>query len=305
MADVIYDVIIIGCGVSGFAAAIYSARFKLNTLIVGKVSGGTINNAKEVENYPGFKSISGIDLGDRIRDHATSYDITLKETEVISVEKNKGGFTVRTKKEDFSGRCLIFATGTAHRKLKIPGEERFHGNGVHACALCDGITYKGRTVAIIGGSDSAAREALILSEHARKVYIIYRGNDIRAEPINKKRVEDNQKIEIIRNTNITEIMGKGRVVESVMLDKEYKGSKVIALDGVFVNIGHVPLTSLTHSLGVKLNEKKEIMTDTEGKTNVAGVFAAGDCTGFFWKQAITGVAQGCTAAYSAYNFLKR
>jgi len=300
-----YDVIILGSGVSGFAAAIYSARFNLRTLVIGKESGGALNNATDVENYPGFIKIGGMELADKIKEHAMSYDIKLEEIEVVSLGKSGNGFIVMTKDDkEYKTKTLIIATGTQHRKLMIPGEEEFKGNGVHVCALCDGRIYKDKDVAVIGGSDSAAKEALILAEYCKRVFIIYRKEEIRAEPITKKRVAEKPNIEIINNTNIKEIKGD-KVVRSVVLGREYKGSKDFDIDAVFVNIGSVPLTFLTEKIGVKLNDKKEIITDKESKTNVPGVFAAGDCTEFLWKQAITGVAQGCVAAYSAYKFLQK
>lgn len=169
---------------------------------------------------------------------------------------------------------------------------------------CDAPLFKNKTVAVIGGSDSAAKDALLLSEHAKKVYIIYRGEEIHPEPINLARIKQNKKIEVINNTNLLEIKGE-QFVKSVTLDRAYKGKKELSLDGVFVAIGHIILSDLAKELGVKTNKKGEIITDKEAKTNLAGVFAAGDVADTPFKQLITGVAEGCIAAHSAYEFINK
>ena len=190
-------------------------------------------------------------------------------------------------------------------KTRHPGSEEFERKGVNYCALCDAPLYKDKVVAVVGGSDTAAKDALILSEHAKKVYIIYRKEKIRAEPDNLDKIEKNKKIEIINNTNIKEIRGNG-VVNEVVLDKQYKGNSSLKLDAVFVAIGHVILSDLAKSIGVKTNEKEEIIIDHKNsKTNIKGVFAAGDVTDKPFKQLIIGVADGCTAAYSAYEYITK
>jgi len=186
----------------------------------------------------------------------------------------------------------------------ITGEKEFTGNGVHYCALCDGYIYNDKTVAVVGGSDSAAKEALLLSEYAKKVYIIYRRENIRAEPINAERVKKNEKIEVITNANVLEIHGD-KVVNKVLLDRECFGSKELALDGLFIDIGHIPMTQLVEGLGVKLNKKDEVVIDRNGKSSCDGIYAAGDVTDHIFKQAITGVAEGVSAVFSIYEMLQR
>ena len=298
-----YDTIIIGGGVAGLGAAIYAGRFQMKTAVIAEKVGGTIINTDDIANYPGFKQIKGIELGDKIRDHAKDYDVEIIEEKVTKVEKYSDGcFKVTTGSKSLKTTSIIFATGTEYRKLKVPGEEEFTGKGVHYCALCDGAFYKDKIIGVVGGSDSAAKEALLLTQYGKKVYIIYRKDKIRAEPINLQRVKENKKIEVIPNTNITEIKGD-KFVNGVILDKHYKGNKEFKLDGLFVEIGHIPLSSLAKSIGVKLNEKGEIMVDREGNTNVKGVFGAGDIVDSRFKQAITGVAEGVSAAYSAYHYI--
>ena len=209
---------------------------------------------------------------------------------------------VATDAGDFEAKSLLLATGTRHRKLGIPGEEAFHGRGVSYCAVCDCAFFRDKTVAVVGGSDSAAKEALLLTEYAKKVYIIYRKEKIRAEPINAERVEKNKKIEVVTNTNVVKINGS-KFVTGVELDKAYKGSKDLALDGIFVDIGYDPESGVAAALGAKLDGKGEIIVGCDCTTSVSGVYAAGDVTSGSFKQAITAAAQGAIAANAAYRFV--
>lgn len=300
-----YDLIIVGGGVVAFSAAIYAGRYHMKTLILGESIGGTLMLTTEIENYPGFESISGMDLFDKVKKHAEKYDyIESKEQKVKTIEKSGKFFSVQTNDGRFDAKSLLIATGTEWRKLKVLGEKEFTGNGVHYCATCDGFIYNDKVVAVVGGSDSAAKEALLLTQYAKKVYIIYRKENIRAEPITVKRIKENSKIEIINNTNIIEIIGD-KIVKNVILDNEYKGSKEFLVDGLFIEIGHIPLTDITKKLDLKINDKKEIIVDRNGKTNVEGVFAAGDVTDNPFKQAITGAGQGVTAINSAYKYIQQ
>src|SRR3989338_2368146 len=215
-----YDFIIIGAGGAGLAAAMYGARLNLRTLCLGASHGtelplgGVITTTNVVENYPGFIRLTGTELADKIREHAGSYDlVTLKKDKI---------FIVKTQEGKYVGKTILFATGTKWRKLEVPGSKEFENKGIAYCALCDAILFKNKIVAVIGGSDSAAKDAMVLAEHAKKVYIIYRGEKIRPEPINYDRIMKNKKIEIINNTNVMEIKGK-QFVEKVILDKDYNG----------------------------------------------------------------------------------
>lgn len=307
-----YDLIIIGAGVTGMAAAMYSARLGLKTLCLGYSHGsemplgGVITTTNMVENYPGFSKLSGNELADKIREHALGYDlVSLKEEKVETVAKKGKSFLVKTKKSEYQSKTILIATGTKWKKLEVPGSKEFENKGVAYCALCDSPLFKNKVAAVVGGSDSAAKDALVLAEHAKKVYIIYRKEKIRAEPINLKRVESNKKIEVINNANVLEIKGDS-VLRSVLLDKDFNGSRELKLDGLFVAIGHIVLSDLAKSLGVTLNEKGEIIIDHKtSETNIPGVYAAGDVADKPFKQAITGVAEGCTAAYSAFEYISK
>ena len=295
-----YDLVIIGGGVAAFSAAIYAGRFQLKTLIIGEKLGGTVLLTDDIGNYPGFKKITGLDLFRKIKEHAQDYDIEILEKRAESIEKQAGSFEVSTKDEKIKTKTVIIATGTHLRKLGVPGEKEFANRGVHYCALCDGALYKNKVIAVVGGSDSAATEALLLAEYARKVYIIYRKEKIRAEPVTAKRVDRNEKIEIINNTNITEIKGD-KFLKSVTLDKPHEGSNELKLDALFIQIGQIPLSDLAADAGAKINEKKEIILNRDTETNIPGLFACGDVVDGRFKQAITGVAQAVTAAHSAYE----
>ncbi len=309
-----YDFIILGAGGTGLSAGMYASRLGLKTLVLGHSHGsefpfgGVITTTDTVENYPGFKKIRGIELAKKIEEHARSYEnIDIKQERALEVEKTKEGFLVKTKKEEYKSSTILFATGTKWRKLPrtIKGAEEFEGKGISYCALCDGPLYKNKSVAIVGGANSAIKDALVLSEYAKKVYIIYRGEKIHPEPVNLERVNERENIEVINKTNILEIRGD-EVIDRIVLDSSYQGKKELEVQGVFVAIGHIVLSDLAEAIGVEVNESKEIKIDHKtSETNIKGVFAAGDVTDKPFKQLITGVAEGCTAAYSAYEYITR
>src|SRR3989344_9100086 len=282
----------------------YAGRMNMKTLVIGDLHGGIITTTDVVENYPGFIRLTGLELADKLQQHAEDYkkNVELLEDRVTEVKKEKDHFLVKTKEKSFETKTVIFATGTKYRELKVPGHDQFKNKGVHYCGLCDGFFYKDKTVGVVGGSDSAAKEALLMTQWAKKVFMIYRGEKIRPEPINMKRIEQNVKIEIITKTNVTEIKGE-KTVKSVVLDNPYKGKKELELDGLFIAIGLIPLSDLAKTLGAKINNKGEIEINRESKTNIPGVYAAGDITDTKFKQAITGVAEGVHAVYSAYTYI--
>jgi thioredoxin reductase (NADPH) len=299
----VYDLIIIGGGVAGLGAAVYGARFELKVLVLAKNLGGLLQQTHTVENYIGFKSIGAMELTKNIIDHAKSYkQVNIKEETAKNITNGKT-FKVKTNKATYEGKTVLFATGSFHRELNVLGEKDFRGKGVSYCGTCDGPLFSGKTIAVVGGSDSAAKEALLLSQYAEKVYIIYRGEHIRAEPITVEQVEKHKKIKIIYKTNVKEVKGK-QFVTSVILDNSYNGSKELKLDGLFIEIGYIPKTELAEKIGVKLNKKHEIIINKHSETNVAGVFGAGDCTNSDFKQAITGVAEGVRAAERAYEYIR-
>ncbi|MFX1375647.1 MAG: NAD(P)/FAD-dependent oxidoreductase [Promethearchaeota archaeon] len=294
-----YDLIVLGGGPTAIGCAIYAARFAMDVLIIGKVFGGLIATTHIVENYPAITSISGQGLMEMFREHMNSLNIPYISDEIRSIEKVGDYFELNSFFQKFKAYSICIATGSDRKKLNIPGEENFVGRGVSYCATCDGPFYKDKVVCVIGGSDSAAKEALFLAQNTKKVYIIYRGEEIRAEPINKKRVFENNKIEIIYKTNVTEIKGDN-TVKSVVFDN----GKEFEVDGVFIEIGSIPNSDLAKKNGVETNQKGEIIINRKSETNVPGIFAAGDVADAPFKQAITGVSEGVIAAYSAFDYVK-
>ena len=272
----------------------------MDILLIGKTFGGLITTTHIVENYPGITSISGQGLMDKFREHMESLNMPFILDEIQSIEKEKDYFILKSMFQKFKAYTVCIATGSERKKLEIPGEEQFSGRGVSYCATCDGPFFKNKIVCVIGGSDPAAKEALFLSEYCKKVFIIYRGGEIRAEPINKRRVLENSNIDIINKTIIKEIKGNQKV-ESVIFDN----GKEFNVDGVFIEIGSIPNSHIAKPLGVNTNNNNEIIINRKSETNIPGIYAAGDVADAPYKQAITGVSEGVIAAYSAFEYLKK
>lgn len=300
----LYDTIIIGGGVTGWGTAMYAGRLNLKTLIIYELNGGLITWTDVVENYPGFKKLTGMELAQNLEDHAKEYDVEEHNDRVEKVTKDKdGGFTITTKNnQKFRSKTVVIATGTKVKTLGVSGEAEFTNKGVHYCALCDGAFYKNKTVAMIGGADSAVKEALTLSNICQKVYIIARGPQLRAEPVNMDRLKNKQNIEVITNANVMEVKGE-KFVNKIILDKEHNGSKELELNAIFVAIGHIPLNELGKQLKLPLDKHGHIMVDKYSRTPVDGVYAAGDICDTEFKQAITGVAEGVHAAYQVSQYI--
>lgn len=295
----IYDIIVLGGGPTAIGCAIYAKRFAMDVLIVGKTFGGLIATTHVVENYPAIASISGQGLMDMFKEHMDSLEIPYISDEIKSIQKVNDHFELKSFFQNFKAYSVCIATGSIRRKLGIPGEDEYAGKGVSYCATCDGPFYKDKVVCVIGGSDSAAKEALFLAQNTKKVYIIYRGKDLRAEPINKKRVLESDNIEIIYETNIVEIIGEGKVRSII-----FENGEKLEIDGVFIEIGSIPNSSIAKNLEVETNEHNEIKINRKSETNIPGIFAAGDVADAPFKQAITGVAEGVIAAYSAFDYVK-
>lgn len=297
-----FDLIVIGGGPAGLSGAMYGGRTGVKTLVISELAGGNMNFVSWIENYPGFENISGAELAEKLRAHAAKYKVEFKDEKVTKVERKDKKFIVRTGEDAYSGKAVILATGTLVRKLGVPGEKEFDGKGVHYCALCDGPIYSGKVIAVVGGSDSAIREALLLAQYGSKIYIISRGKKMKCENCNYNQAASNPKVEMLYETNVTAISGD-KLVKSVTLDKEYKGKKQLPVDAVFIEIGRIAASELAKVMGVEVNEKGEIITDKDSKTNIPGVYAAGDVTNSSWKQIVTGVAEGAKAASSASRYL--
>jgi len=295
-----YDVAIIGTGCAGLSAAIYSSRYNLKTIVFGEMPGGLITTTHLVENYPGLGSISGPELGEKFLEHVNMLEnAETKYTKVKNIKKEGDIFILETAKEEYKARTIIIATGSEHRKLNAKGEEKLANRGVSYCATCDGAFFRDKVTCVIGGSDSAAKEALMLSDICKKVYIIYRGKEIRPEPINKTRVENNSKIEVLNEREVGEFVGEKKLEKIIF--KENKGE--LEVDGAFIEIGYIPQTETVKNLGVNLNEKGQIIIDKNGGTNISGIYCAGDVSSGDFNQAIISAAEGCYAARAAFNYI--
>ena len=307
MVKGVYDLLVLGGGPAGLTAAIYAERYNMKTLVIAKSIGGTANLAGEIENWPGYVG-SGMELMKAVRSQAEKFGAKFLEEEVMTVEKGADGFVLNLDNKKIRGKSLIVALGTEHRQLNIPGEKEFLGKGVSYCATCDGNFFKGKTVAVIGGADSAAKAAIYLSNICKKVYIIYRKHEMRCEPIALSKICGTKNIEIHYFSNPVEILGEG-VVTGLKIRKSEVGSRksedkeiFLDVDGVFIEVGATPAVEVVKNLGLKV-EKNYIVTGRDAKTNVEGVFAAGDVTNNSLKQIVTAAGEGAIAAKMAHEFL--
>lgn len=301
-----YDLIIIGSGAAGLGAAIYSGRYRSSTLMISKEFGGEAAKAGAIENYPGFELIDGYDLMALMKEQATKLKVEMLDAEVTAVKRQEHCFTIEVDKKTFTANAVLLAVGAERRRLDLPNEKELNGKGVHYCVTCDGPVYMDKTIALVGGGDSSVKEAALAAEYAKKIFLIARGREITAEPINLERLKSlGDKIEIILETEIRELVGRNKL-EKIILSQPHKGSAELILDGLFVEIGAVPNVALAKQLGVELDEQGYIKVNEMMQTNIDGVFAAGDAVNHFgpFKQNITSVALGAVAATSAYSDLK-
>jgi len=292
-----YDLIIIGAGPAGLTASIYASRYQIKHLLIGSQLGGTMVWASMIENYPGFDLITGVDLAQKMVAQVKKLGGEIKNTSVLEIKKKQDSFELRTENDEFyETKTLIIATGTQRRKLNIPGEVEYLGKGVSYCSTCDGVFFKEKTVAVVGGSNAAVTSALHLAGLAQKVYLIYRRRPLRADPL----------WEVIYETNVVEILGDGQKVTGIKLDRPYQNNQQLFIDGLFIEIGGKPGSELAESLGVDLDEKGFIKVNPNMSTNIVGIFAAGDvanASGEF-QQIITAASEGAIAANSVYQYLK-
>ena len=299
MVDKEYDLIIIGGGFTGYSAAIYAKRYNLKTLVIAKERGGLITQTHLVENYPGFISLTGQELANNLENHVKANNVEIFDDNVSEIEKKGDYFYLKTnfQEKHFKSKAIVLGTGTKHRHLNAPGENEFMGKGVSYCATCDGLFFKNKIVGIVGGSDSAAKEAMVLAQNSSKVYMFAR-HKLRAEPINADRIRKIKNIEVIENVQVKEIKGTN-LVEKVILDN----GKEIEIQGIFIAIGMLPQNDLAKQLNCNLNDKGEVIIDNLSRTSIEGVFAGGDLTEGNFKQGIIGAAQGSAAGYSAFEYI--
>lgn len=302
----VYDLIIIGGGPAGITAGIYAARYRFKILLITKDFGGQVaRKAVPVENYPGFKEISGIELIQKFKQHLDKFKVETIEDSVIKIEKNKGNFQVFTQNQkQFESKAVIIASGADPRPLKVPGEKEFLGKGVSYCTVCDAALFKDKTVAVIGGGNAGFEAAIALARLAKKIYILEYGEKVKADIENQQLAQKTRKVEIITNASLKEIKGDKFVNSIIYQNRKTGQDEQLKTEGVFVEIGSLPASSFAKDL-VEFNQRGEIKVDFETfQTKTPGLFAAGDINVGQYKQIITACGEGAKAALAAYEYLK-
>ena len=300
----LYDLIIVGGGPAGYTAALYGARAGLRVLVLEKLSvGGQMALTHEIDNYPGYnEGVDGFELGQRMLQGAKRFGAEAKLSQVLSVDLKADPKLVRTDSGDYYAKAVVISTGAEPRKLGLPHEEALIGQGIHYCAACDGMFYRGKTVVLVGGGNSAAAEALVLSRVAKRVILVHRRDSLRAEQAVAQAVQRAENVEIRWNAQVVEVMHDGRV-RGVRLRNVISGEESeIACDGLFVSIGRQPASELVRGQ-VELDAAGYIVAGEDTKTNLPGVFAAGDVRTKPVRQIVTATADGAAAAYAAEGFL--
>ncbi len=298
-----YDIIIVGGGPAGLTAAIYARRAEKSVLILEKNGfGGQIAQSPRVDNFPGIPSVSGAELSDKMFNHALDLGVEADLSEVTGLTREGSGFVVHTADGDFSAGAVILATGAKHRRLGIAREEEFAGSGVCYCAVCDGAFYPGRPVAVVGGGDTAVRDALLLSNSCSEVYIIHRRTEFRAEAANVEALRARENVRFVLNSRAVELIGDGELGGVVVEDLESRERRTLEVEGLFVAVGHesdnAPFAALTDT-----DAQGWFTAGEDCRTPTPGLFVAGDCRAKAVKQLITAAGDGASAAVAACQYL--
>jgi thioredoxin reductase (NADPH) len=304
--ETIHDVLIAGQGAAGYAAAMYAARYQISPVVFGAVFGGETATGGLIENYPGYPEIDGFELMMKFREHAQKYGVPIVDEDAAKIERRSDCFELTTDEGNtYLGASVILAVGRERRTLGLEHEVEWTGRGVSYCSTCDAPLHRDNVVGVVGGGDSAVKGAALLSKYARQVYVIYRRESFtRPEPVNLRQLESSDNVTTLFNTNVVGLLGDDGL-DGVVLDRPHAGSSELALNGLFIEIGADPRVELAEQLGVELNELNEVRVDKHGRTNVDGVFAAGDLTDASGdlKQTITAAASGALAATAAYEYV--
>lgn len=298
------EVVIVGSGPAGLAAAIYAGRSQLSPrVITGTALGGQAATTSEVENYPGFpKGIGGAELTKLMQQQAERFGARVEIDEVVEVDLGQHPFVIKTYGGAYETKSLIVATGVSPRLLGVPGEDKFKGRGVSYCATCDGFFYKDKSVVVVGGGDAAVEEALFLTRFAAKVYLVHRRNRLRAQKVAQQRAFENDKIEIVWDSVVTKVLGEDQVTGVRLKNVKTESESVLAVDGMFTYIGNIPNTKLFEGQ-LELDDRGYIVTDRRMNTSVRGVLAAGDVQERVLRQIATAVGSGAIAAMEADRFI--
>lgn len=298
-----YDLIIIGAGAAGLTASIYASRYTLKNVVIGDILGGTTTEAHKIYNWPGDHGITGFELVKKMLEHAKTEGGEILGDSVTDVIKEDDGFKVTTKRgKNLTAKKILFTSGTKHRHLGLPREDELQGKGVAYCATCDGALFRGQTVAVTGGGNSAISAGLYLGDLAKQVYVIVRSSELKGEPVWREELKKRTNVTIITNTNVIGLNGQEKL-EALELDKEYNNTKQLAVDGLFVEIGLVPQTELAKKLGVETTDFGYIKVKPDMSTNIEGVYAAGDSTDASnnFHQIVTACSEGAVAADAIYR----
>ena len=295
-----YDVVIIGAGPAGMTAALYASRANLSVVMLDRgIYGGQMNNTADIENFPGFKSVLGPDLSKDMYESSTQFGAEYAYGSVESIRDDGATKLVKTDMGDeFEAKVVIIGTGSEYKKLGVPGEEDFSGRGVSYCAVCDGAFFKGTDVVVVGGGDSAIEEGLYLTQLASKVTVIHRRDQLRAQKIIQDRAFANPKMEFVWNSNVTEVVGEGKVTGVKVNNNQTDEDSFIEAAGVFIYVGVKPMTAAFADLGI-LDEQGWIPTDDHMHTKVPGILAVGDVRNKYLRQITTAVGDGGVAGQQA------
>lgn len=306
MSGKIYDLIIIGGGPAGIAAGIYAYRQRLDTLLITKDFGGQMTRkAVAIENYPGFKKISGMDLVKKFKEHLNQYSVKIEIEAVKKIKKTEQGFQVSLNSgKNFKSRSVIIASGADPRPLKVPGENQFVGKGVSYCTVCDGPMYQDKTVAVIGGGNAGFEAAIFLKDLASRVYILEFKSELKAHKILQQEAKQSNKIEIVTEVKLKEIKGEELVESIIYKDRNAQKEESLEVQGVFIEIGTQPASSFAKEV-VDLNDRGEIKVERETlETKTPGLFAAGDVNIGQFKQIVTACGEGAKAALAAHRWIR-
>lgn len=296
----IYDLIIIGMGISGISAAIYAKRSNLNVLVLDKsMPGGLLNNIENIDNYPGYIHISGPDLAQNLFEQLNSLEIEMKYEEVINIEALQEIKKVKTKTSEYKTKRVLIASGRSQRTLGLPNEKELLGKGISTCALCDGNFFRDKEVVVVGGGNSALQESLYLSRIVKKIYLVHRKNEFTAQPEIVDKVKSTDNIEILYNKNVKEILNNNDRFSGVILNDDTK----LEVEGLFIYIGFTPKADFIKDLNIT-NESGYILVDDKMETKVKGIYAAGDIIKKQVYQLVTGASEGAIAAINIINSLK-
>jgi NADH-dependent peroxiredoxin subunit F len=297
----LYDLIIVGAGPAGITAAVYAARKRLRTLVLTGDIGGQAAWSSDIQNYTGFQFITGPELAQRFNEHLKSFDIKVLEGQLVEcIKKEADTFNVKTKEGEYAAHTVVIATGRKPKRLGCPGETEYKNQGVTYCATCDAPLYSGKDVAVIGGGNSALDAALQLEKIAKKIYLIDISDRIIGDPIMLEKARESEKIQIMTNTEVREILG-GKFVSGIRILIEKKQENILPVEGVFVEIGSTPVKE--PACEAKLDIHGQIIVDERCQTSLPGLYAAGDVTNVPEKQIIVAAGQGCTAAIQAFKYL--